>query len=76
MYFAPQHLQVCVQVQGKKHVSNPEKKSNPISFICRYQSMTVFKWLEMAYCCLFVAYKCEEKGVKMEWLVPLSCRAP
>jgi len=37
-----------------------------------YQSMAGFNWLHMAWCCLFVAYKCEEKVVKMEWLLKWS----
>lgn len=29
--------------------------------------MKDFKWLDMAWCCLFVAYKCEEKAVEMKY---------
>mmetsp|Transcript_19340 Transcript_19340/g.57472 ORF Transcript_19340/g.57472 Transcript_19340/m.57472 type:complete len:507 (+) Transcript_19340:707-2227(+) len=37
-----------------------------------YQSMRQFKWKEMAWCCLFAAFKIEEKVLKMESLLKWS----
>jgi len=43
-----------------------------------YQSMKQFKWKEMAWCCLFTAFKIEEKVMKMEsllkWSHHVSCK--